>query len=95
MIHGLGVLGGGTVAWIAGGISFEFVLAVIVLDSLLAPKGKGRSGGFAGGRMPLGPDPRSQADFFAVSSLHFFMKVRKSARLSLGMFSLMTWLAFR
>ena len=48
------------------------------------------SGGFFGGRTPLGPDPRSQADFFAVSSRHFFIKVRKSTRLSLGIFSFVT-----
>ena len=90
MIQGLGVSGSDTVAWIAGGNSSEIVVAVIVSDSLLAPKGKGRSGGFAGGRTLLGPDPRSQADFFAVSSRHFFIKVRKSARLSLGIFSFVT-----
>ena len=66
---------------------------MIAVAAAAALKGKGRSGGFVGGRTPLGPDLRSQADFF-FSSLHFTMKAEKAARLSLGKFSFVTWLDF-
>ena len=51
-------------------------------------RGNDASGGLAGGRTPLGPDPKSQfADFVA---RHLDMKVRKSAFLSAGILSLLT-----
>jgi hypothetical protein len=49
------------------------------------PKGGQMSGGFDGGRTPLGPDPESQSLFFAALR-HFDMKVRKSAFLSARIF---------
>jgi glycerate kinase len=60
------------------------------------PKGSGGSGGFGGGRTPLGSDPRSQ--LFIVASVvarHFFIKERKLVFLSEGILSFVTWLAFR
>ena len=56
------------------------------------PKGSGGSGGFFGGRTPLGSDPRRQ--FFIDASSrqmrHFFIKARNNALLSLGILSFVT-----
>ena len=57
------------------------------------PKGSGGSGGFFGGRTPLGSDPRSQFFFVDASSRqmwHFFMKARKLALLSECILSFVT-----
>ena len=59
------------------------------------PKGSGGSGGFFGGRTPLGSDPRSQLFFVVVASRHFFIKDRKLALFSEGILSFVMWLAHR
>jgi hypothetical protein len=57
------------------------------------PKGSGDSGGFIGGRTPLGSDSRSQLFFVALQ--HFVIKDRKLAFFSEGILSFVTWLALR
>jgi hypothetical protein len=57
------------------------------------PKGSGGSGGFFGGRTPLGSNPRSQ--LFFVASRHFVIKDRKLAFFSEGILSFVMWLAHR
>jgi hypothetical protein len=61
------------------------------------PKGSGGSGGFLGGRTPLGSNPRRQFFFDASSRQmrHFFIKLKKFVFLSKGILSFVTWLAFR
>ena len=56
-------------------------------------KGGGGSGGFGGGRTPLGPDPMIQLLFVAL--WHFVIKDRKLAFLSKGILSFVMWLAFQ
>ena len=60
------------------------------------PKGSSGSGGFFGGRTPLGSDPRSQLCFVTLATTlrHFFIKVRKFIFISEGILSFVTWLAF-
>ena len=51
-------------------------------------KGKGKSGGFGGGRTSLDSDPTRQADFFLpISARHFAINSVIAARLSSGILS--------
>jgi hypothetical protein len=63
-------------------------------NSNLNGSGRHLSGGFFGGRTPLGPNLMSQLLFFAASQ-HFFMKVSMCAFLSPGILSFLTWLEMR
>ncbi len=67
---------------------------VVVLDGcfLFILNKNGRSGGFFGGRTLLGPGPRSQSFFFAISLRHLVRKVIKAACLLSGILSFVTWL---
>ena len=78
-----GVGEGGLHRWICG-----------IAELMSKPNWSGISGGFFGGRAPLGPDPIGQFPFFA-SSQHFDIKVRKLSFFSAGILSLVTCLATR
>jgi hypothetical protein len=75
----------------------RWILGTLDLRLGSKPKGSGVSGGFFGGRTPLGSDPRRQ--FFVECSSkqmrHFFIKARKLAFLSEGNLSFVTWLVLR